>query len=113
MWIFTGTVFENNSKCLHFVSFLVKSVKPAVTDTVLMEAGSGGASGHDETRIGGGTGHDETGLVPVPINIDEPRWDQNTFIGRLNRFICVTNPLLLLKPSRDFDDAAKMVQQAR
>ena len=98
---------------LHFVSSLVKSVEPAVTDTVLMETGSGGANGYDETGIGGGTGHDEAGLVPVPINIDEPRWDQNTFVGRLNRFIRITNPLLLLKPTRNFDDAAKLVQQAR
>ena len=78
-----------------------------------MEAGSSGANWLDETGIGGGTGHDEGGLVPVPVNIDEPRWDQNTFVGRLNRFIRITNPLLLLKPSRDFDDAAKLVQQAR
>ena len=94
---------------LHFVSSLVKSVEPAVTDTVLMETGSCGANGYDETGIG----HDEAGLVPVPINIDEPRWDQNNFVGRLNRFIRITNPLLLLKPTRDFDNAAKLVQQAR
>lgn len=75
-----------------------------------MEACSGGAY---EARRGGDTGHDEAGWVPVPINIDEPRWDQNTFLGRLNRFIRITNPLLLLKSSRDFDDAAKLVQQAR
>lgn len=75
-----------------------------------MEAGSGGVN---EARRGGDTGHDEAGWVPVPINIDEPRWDQNTFLGRLNRFIRITNPLLLLKSSRDFDDAAKLVQQAR
>lgn len=102
----------NNSKLflmLHFVSSLVKSVEPAVTDTVLMETGSGGANGYDETGIG----HDEAGLVPVSINIDEPRWDQNTFVGRLNRFIRITNPLLLLKPTRDFDNAAQLVQQAR
>ena len=75
-----------------------------------MEACSGGAY---EARRVGDTGHDEAGWVPVPINIDEPRWDQNTFLGRLNRFIRITNPLLLLKSSRDFDDAAKLVQQAR
>ena len=95
------------------MSSLVKSIvfiKPAVTGTVFMEACSGGAY---EARRGGDTGHDEAGWVPVPIDIDEPRWDQNTFLGRLNRFIRITNPLLLLKSSRDFDDAAKLVQQAR
>ena len=64
-------------------------------------------------EITSGEGSDH-GLIPVPVdNIDVPRWDQDHFTGRLKHFWRITNPLLLLKPRREFDDAAKLVEQAR
>jgi len=78
------------------------AVLTIVWQGVLMDITSGEGSDHDH------------GLIPVPVdNIDIPRWDQDHFTGRLKHFWRITNPLLLLKPRREFDDAAKLVEQAR
>ena len=52
-------------------------------------------------------------LIPSPVDIDQPRWDQSEFWGRLNHFARITNPLLLLKSKREFEDAATLVKQAK
>ena len=52
-------------------------------------------------------------LIPVPIDIDEPQWDQSRFLGRLNRFARITNPFLLLKSRKELDQSAELVRKAR
>lgn len=52
-------------------------------------------------------------LVPPPIDINKPIWDQSTFSGRLHRFFRITNPLLLLKSSTEYEEARRLVMQAR
>jgi len=47
------------------------------------------------------------------FNIDEPRWDQRTFIGRLKHFANVTDPRLVLLPSKRYEEAKKLVQLYR
>ena len=53
------------------------------------------------------------GKIPVPIDIDQPRWDQRHFIGRLNYFTRVCNPFLLLKSTVEYNKARELVLQAR
>lgn len=47
------------------------------------------------------------------INLDEPRYDQNTFEGRAKHFFITTNPLNLFASSADLDAAKKVVQRCR
>ncbi|XP_066149470.1 sideroflexin-1 [Euwallacea fornicatus] len=44
------------------------------------------------------------------INLDEPRFDQNTYMGRAKHFIQTTNPLNLFVSSRKLDDAKCLIQ---
>ena len=55
----------------------------------------------------------EEKLVPSPVDITKPLWDQNTYRGRLNYFFRVTNPLLLLKSKQEYVQARSLVLQAR
>ena len=55
----------------------------------------------------------ERSLVPVPIDIDRPRWDQSQFTGRLQYFARITNPLLIFRRSSEFEAAASLVGRAR
>lgn len=53
-------------------------------------------------------------LVPSPIDLRKPIWDQSTFIGRLNYFSRVTSPLLLFKSRDEYTKAKHLVlQQAK
>ncbi|KAG1680663.1 Sideroflexin-1 [Nymphon striatum] len=47
------------------------------------------------------------------INLDEPRWDQNTYTGRLKHFLSTTNPLNLFCSSSELEDAKKIVTKYR
>jgi len=47
------------------------------------------------------------------INIDEPRYDQNTYIGRAKHFFITTNPLNVLASNKDLDDAKQVVEAYR
>jgi len=47
------------------------------------------------------------------FNIDEPRWDQSTFTGRLKHFANVTDPRLVVVPNKRYEEAKKLVQQYR
>ena len=47
------------------------------------------------------------------INLDEPRYDQNTFIGRAKHFFITTNPLNLLTTSHQLEEAKNVVEKYR
>ena len=47
------------------------------------------------------------------INLDEPRYDQNTFIGRAKHFFITTNPLNLLATPHQLDEAKNVVEKYR
>ncbi|XP_076778596.1 sideroflexin-3 isoform X2 [Arvicanthis niloticus] len=50
------------------------------------------------------------GDLPLDINIQEPRWDQSTFLGRARHFFTVTDPRNLLL-SRDQLEASRNIVQ--
>ncbi|XP_075229598.1 sideroflexin-1-like [Lycorma delicatula] len=47
------------------------------------------------------------------INLDEPRWDQNTYWGRAQYFFNTTNPLNIFVTSTQLDDAKVLVDKFR
>lgn len=47
------------------------------------------------------------------INIDEPRYDQNTYIGRAKHFFVTTNPLNILASNKQLEDAKNIVENYR
>uniref|UniRef100_A0A8D0BJP3 Sidoreflexin n=1 Tax=Salvator merianae TaxID=96440 RepID=A0A8D0BJP3_SALMN len=47
------------------------------------------------------------------FNIDAPRWDQNTFIGRVKHFFNITDPRTLLVSERELDSAKVLVESCR
>ncbi|KAK9400923.1 sideroflexin-3 [Crotalus adamanteus] len=47
------------------------------------------------------------------ININEPRWDQGTFMGRAKHFFTVTDPRNLLLSSKALEDARRVIQDYR
>ena len=47
------------------------------------------------------------------INIDSPRYDQNTFQGRATHFFITTNPLNVLATDEKLDRAKKIVEDYR
>ena len=53
-------------------------------------------------------------LLPSPVeDISRIRWDQATFLGRLNHFSRITDPRLLLKSRRDVETAQHLYHQAK
>ncbi|KAM6347187.1 sideroflexin-2 isoform 1-T2 [Alca torda] len=51
--------------------------------------------------------------VPLGFNIDTPRWDQNTFVGRLKHFLNITDPRTVLVPEEELDRAKTLVEGCR
>ncbi|XP_029885657.1 sideroflexin-2 isoform X3 [Aquila chrysaetos chrysaetos] len=51
--------------------------------------------------------------VPLGFNIDAPRWDQSTFVGRLKHFLNITDPRTVLVPEEELDRAKALVEGCR
>ncbi|XP_010226607.1 PREDICTED: sideroflexin-2 [Tinamus guttatus] len=47
------------------------------------------------------------------FDIDAPRWDQGTFLGRLRHFLAITDPRLVLVPNAELERAKALVQGCR
>ncbi|XP_076981997.1 sideroflexin-2 isoform X2 [Tamandua tetradactyla] len=47
------------------------------------------------------------------FNIDAPRWDQCTFLGRVKHFFNITDPRTVLVPEQELDWAKAMVEKSR
>ena len=48
-----------------------------------------------------------------PINIDESRYDQSTYLGRAKHFFVTTNPLNILASDKQLDEAKEVVESYR
>lgn len=53
------------------------------------------------------------GELPLGINIQEPRWDQSTFMGRARHFFTVTDPRNLLLSEAQLEASRNIVQNYR
>ncbi|KAM6182938.1 sideroflexin-3 isoform 3-T3 [Erethizon dorsatum] len=53
------------------------------------------------------------GDLPLDINIQEPRWDQSTFLGRARHFFTVTDPRNLLLSGAELETSRNIVQNYR
>ncbi|XP_050832175.1 sideroflexin-2 isoform X5 [Serinus canaria] len=51
--------------------------------------------------------------VSLSFNIDSPRWDQSTFVGRLKHFLNITDPRTVLVPEEELDQAKALVESCR
>lgn len=51
--------------------------------------------------------------VPPGIDIDQPRYDQETYIGRAKHFIITTNPLNIFASSKSLNEAKMIVEKYR
>ena len=47
------------------------------------------------------------------VDIDSPRWDQSTYIGRAKHFFTATNPLNVFASSADLQSAKDVIEQQR
>lgn len=47
------------------------------------------------------------------INLDAPRFDQSTFLGRAKHFFTVTDPRNILHTAKELDDAKELLLQYR
>lgn len=46
--------------------------------------------------------------LPQGINLDEPRYPQNTYINRAKHFLIVTNPLNVFASEKELEKAARI-----
>lgn len=56
---------------------------------------------------------DKDCIKDFSININEPKFDQTTYIGRAKHFFQVTNPLNILASSKQLEDAKSIVKRYR
>ncbi|XP_063896145.1 sideroflexin-1-3-like [Helicoverpa armigera] len=52
-------------------------------------------------------------MTTPPIDLDKPRWDQNTYWGRVKHFILLTNPLNVFTSEAKLDEAKRVVSEYR
>ncbi|NXE33661.1 SFXN2 protein, partial [Ptilorrhoa leucosticta] len=57
--------------------------------------------------------HAKMATIPLGFNIDSPRWDQSTFVGRLKHFLNITDPRTVLVPEEELDRAKALVEGCR
>ncbi|XP_031971627.1 sideroflexin-2 isoform X3 [Corvus moneduloides] len=57
--------------------------------------------------------HSKMATIPLGFNIDSPRWDQSTFVGRLKHFLNITDPRTVLVPEEELDRAKALVEGCR
>lgn len=57
--------------------------------------------------------HTKMATIPLGFNIDAPRWDQSTFVGRLKHFLNITDPRTVLVPEEELDRAKTLVEGCR
>ena len=43
------------------------------------------------------------------VDLDSPRWDQSSFMGRFKHFASITNMLLGLKSEKELNDAQQLL----
>ncbi|XP_071604482.1 sideroflexin-2 isoform X3 [Heliangelus exortis] len=51
--------------------------------------------------------------TPLGFNIDAPRWNQSTFMGRLKHFFNITDPRTVLVSEKELDQAKALVEGCR
>ena len=51
-----------------------------------------------------------SGAPLLRLNLNEPKWDQSTYLGRAQHFFTVTNPLNALLMNSQLDEAKALVQ---
>jgi len=49
-------------------------------------------------------------MSPDRINIDQPLWDQSTFVGRFKHFLFVTDPRLCVVSDEKLFEAKQLVE---
>ena len=47
------------------------------------------------------------------IDIDKPRWDQTTFLGRFKYYAWITDPRTVLASKQSLEDARDLLQKYR
>jgi len=53
-------------------------------------------------------------MSPLPrVNIDEPKYDQNSYLGRAKHFFLLTNPLNVLASASKLEEARQIVIKYR
>ncbi|KAJ0170817.1 hypothetical protein K1T71_013589 [Dendrolimus kikuchii] len=50
-------------------------------------------------------------MAPPPIDLNQPRWDQSTYMGRAKHFLQMTNPANILASDTELDEAKKIVTE--
>ena len=55
----------------------------------------------------------ETPRIDGRIDLDKPRWQQNTYLGRAKHFFSVTDPRNVLLRGTQFDKAKELLQLYR
>ena len=55
----------------------------------------------------------EEGQTGNRINLDQPFWDQSTYLGRLRHFFWLTDPRTVTSTNKQLNDAKELVEKYR